>query len=199
MKRVKKLMMAVLVTALSTGMVMAQDLSEVFESDNGRNNIRLEESAYAKYKLVYPVRTAGMVYIKIYDQEGQQVFYDRIKNKYGFMRPYDFSKLPDGNYKFMIQSNGGKIFAEIVHKLHQNDLHISVADAGDKGAYQLIVKGVKKDPVYVSIYDKKDELVFEDVVKVGKNFSRIYSFPENENDLTFVVTHNNYSVAGKVR
>lgn len=192
-------MMAVLVTALSTGMVMAQDLSEVFESDNGRNNIRLEESAYAKYKLVYPVRTAGMVYIKIYDQEGQQVFYDRIKNKYGFMRPYDFSKLPDGNYKFMIQSNGGKIFAEIVHKLHQNDLHISVADAGDKGAYQLIVKGVKKDPVYVSIYDKKDELVFEDVVKVGKNFSRIYSFPENENDLTFVVTHNNYSVAGKVR
>lgn len=191
--------MAVLVTALSTGMVVAQDLSEVFESDNGRNNIRLEESAFARYKLVYPVHTAGTVYIRIYDQEGQQVFSDRIKNKNGFMRPYDFSKLPDGNYKFMIQSNGGKIITEIIHKLHRNDLNISVGDAGEKGAYQLVVRGVKKDPVYVSIYDKKDELVYEDVVKVGKNFSRIYSFPDKAEDLTFVVTQNNTSIARRAR
>ena len=199
MKRVKNLTMAVIVTALSTGMVVAQDLSEVFESDNGRNNIRLEESTFAKYKLVYPVRTAGMVYIRIYDQEGQQVFSDRIRNKNGFMRPYDFSKLPDGNYKFMIHSNGGQIITEIVHKLHQNDLNISVADTGEKGAYQLVVRGVKKDPVFVSIYDKKDELVYEDVVKVGKNFSRIYSLPDKAEDVTFVVTQNNTSIARRAR
>jgi len=199
MKKVKNLTMAVLITALSTGMVTAQDLSEVFESDNGRTNIRLEESAFAKYKLVYPVRSAGIVYVKIYDQDNQLVFSDRIKNKDGFMRPYDFSNLPDGNYKFMIQSDGGQIVTDIVHKLHQYDLDISVADTADKDAYQLLVTGVKKDPVYVSIYDKKDHLVYEDVVNVGKNFTRIYAFPELADDLTFVVTQNNYSVAKRAK
>lgn len=199
MKRVKNLTMAVLVTALSTGMVMAQDLSEVFESDNGRAHIRLEESSATRYKLVYPVRTAGIVYVKIYDQDNQLVFSDRIRNKDGFMRPYDFSDMPDGNYKFTIQSAGGQVTTDIVHKQYKNDLDISVADTDEKDAYRLVVKGVKNDPVYVNIYDQKDRLVYEDVVKVGKNFSRIYAFPELNADFTFVVTQNNYSVAKRAK
>jgi hypothetical protein len=199
MKRAKNLTMAVLVTALSTGMVVAQDLSEVFESDNGRTNVRLEESSYAKYKLIYPVRNAGIVYVKIYDQQGQQVFSDRIRNKNGFMKPYDFSNMPDGNYKFMIKSDGGKIITDVVHKLHEDDLNIALGDTGEKDAYRLVVTGVKKDPVYVNIYDYKDQLVFEDIVKVGKNFSRVYSFPENAKDLTFVVTQNDYSIAKRAK
>jgi len=199
MKRVKNLTIAVLFTVMSTGMVVAQDLSDIFEYDNGRENVRVETSSYARYKLVYPVRSKEMVNIKIYDQKNQLVFSDRIKNLNGFIRPYDLSYLPDGNYKFMIRSTSGFITRDIVHKAAENDLRISIEETGANDSYKLIVKGVSRNPVSVDIYNKEVGLVFKENIKIGKDFSRIYSFKNKVDNLTFIVTQNNSSVIKRIK
>ncbi len=199
MKRVKNLTVAVLFTVLSTGMVIAQDLSEVFEDDNGRENVRLEEFSYARYKLVYPVRNTEVVFVKIYNQNNQLVYSEKIKNKDGFTRPYDISKLPDGKYKFIMKSSNGSIMRDILHKFEKNDLNVSIVGTGTEDSYKLIVRGVSPNPVYVDIYTDKKGLVFEDTIDSGKNFSRVYTFQKKTDNLTFVVTQKNNSVTKHVR
>jgi len=199
MKRVKNLTVAVLFTVMSTGMVVAQDLSEVFEDDNGRENVHLEESSDARYKLVYPVRNTEIVFVKIYNQKNRLVFSERIKNRDGFTRPYDFRNLPDGKYKFMIKSSGGNVVKDIIHKMNEHDLIISIAETGREGSYKLIVKGVNQDPVYVNIYDERRGLIYGETIDVEKDFSKVYTFEKHVINPTFIVTQNNNSVSKRVK
>jgi hypothetical protein len=188
MRRVKKITAVVLLAALSTGMVAAQDLSEVFVNDNGRNDIRLEETSGTVYKLIFPVRNTETVFVKIYDLENHLVYSEKIRNKYGFTRPYDFKDLPDGSYQVRIWTNAGKIIRNFVLRKPVNDLMVAVEETKGHDSYKLIVKGVTKKPLYVDIYDENEELVFEEVLKVDSDFSRVYSFDSKVENPRFTVT-----------
>jgi hypothetical protein len=199
MNRVKNFTAAVLLAVLGTGMVVAQDLSEVFESDNGRHEVRLEEVSGAVYRLVYPVRSAGFVFVKIYNRENQLIYSDRIKNRNGFTRPYDFTGLPDGNYNFQIWSGSGKISRNLILRNPVNHLDVAVEETKNPESYRLIVKGVTREPIYVDIYDENEELVYGETLDVDKDFSRIYSFEKRVDNPVFIVTQRNESVSKSVK
>ena len=133
--------------------------------------------------------TSGYMIVKV-----NRYFPKESKNKNGFTRPYDFSKLPDGKYQFIIKGSHGIVVREIIHKYQHNDLNVSIVDAGKDHSYKLIVKGVSENPVYVDIYDNNTGLVLEDIIKVGRDFSRVYSFENIQGKyLNFIISQeNNY-------
>lgn len=199
MNRVKNFTAAVLMAVLGTGMVVAQDLSEVFENDNGRHDIRLEEVNGTVYRLVYPVQNKGVVFVKIYNRDNQLIYSDRIKNMSGFTRPYDFAGLPDGQYKFRIWTEAGTIKRNLVHRNPVNRLDVAVEETRNPESYKLIVKGVTREPLYVDIYNENEELVFGEMLDVDKDFSRVYSFRQGVDNPVFIVTQRNNSVSRKAK
>jgi len=200
MKRVKNITMAVLVTVIGTGWAMAQGVSTGITSMSDPHEVQVVSRADARYKLVYPFKKTEMVWIRIYDSEQHLLLSEKVKNQDGFMKSYDFSNLSEGLYTINIQSKSGTIRKEVYHKYQHKDIDVAVEKYPDNNSYHLVVKGVKRDPVYVDILDAQKETIFEDVVDVGKNFSREYKFEEKLPDIvTFRVSTKDQSIEKEVK
>jgi hypothetical protein len=91
----------------------------------------------------------------------------------------------------LIRSSSGFITRDIIHKSSANDLAVSILKSKSGDSCKLLVKGVSHNPVFVDIYEYEVGLVFEDTIDIGKDFSRIYSFVDKVDKLTFVVTQQN--------
>ena len=195
-------MIAVGITVISTGWAIAQEVStsELEASKKIKENIQVVHELDAHYKLVYPVKKTEQVRIRIYDDENRLLLSEKVENHEGFMKSYDFSNLADGIYTINIQSPSGIISKEVYHSYQKDDIDFSVERHPDKKSFRLVVRGVQKDPVYVDIMDEKSVKIFEDIIDIGKGFSRTYRFdgrlPDN---LLFRVSSANTSITKEVR
>lgn len=202
MRKVKNITMAVLVIVISAGWATAQEVStsEMEASIRIPENVQVVPELDSRYKLVYPIKKTEQVRIKIYDNENHLLLSEKVENHEGFMKSYDFSNLSDGIYTINIQSPSGIISKEVYHRYQKNDIDFSVERDKDNKAFRLVVRGVRKDPVYVDIMDEESEKIFEDTIDVGKSFSRTYRFkgkvPEN---IFFRVSSADRSVTKEVR
>src|SRR5579864_5552739 len=55
------------------------------------------------FKLYYKSENAGRVKITIEDEKGNTVFSETMKNADGFVRPYNFQELPEGQYTIAVE------------------------------------------------------------------------------------------------
>ncbi len=194
--------MAVLVTVISTGWAIAQEVStsEMEASKKIPESIQVVPEFNARYKLVYPVKKTEQVRIRIYDDENHLLLSENVENHKGFMKSYDFSNLSDGMYTINIQSLSGVISKEVYHRYQKDDIDFSVERNPDNESFRLVVSGVRKEPIFVDIMDENRERIYEDTVDVGKSFSRTYRFkgrvPEN---VLFRVSSANSSITKEVR
>lgn len=185
MRRVKNIVLAALVTVIGAGWATAQEVStsEMEASKEIPENIQVVPEFDARYKLVYPVKKTEPVRVRIYDSENRLLLSEKVENHEGFMKSYDFSNLSDGLYTINIQSPSGIISKEVYHQYNNDDIDFSVEKDSNNNSFRLVVMGVKKDPVYVDIMDEERVKIFEDIIDVGKSFSRTYRFkgrlPEN--------------------
>lgn len=202
MRRVKNITIAVLVTVISAGWASAQGVStsEMESSIKIPENVQVVPELDSRYKLVYPIKKTEQVRIRIYDSENHLLLSEKVENHVGFMKSYDFSNLSDGIYTINIQSPSGIVSKEVYYRYLKNDIDFYVEKDPYNKAFRLVVKGVKKDPVYVDIMDEESEKIFEDTIDVGKSFSRTYRFkgkmPEN---IFFRVSSADRSVTKEVR
>ena len=91
-------------------------------------------------------------------------------------------------------------FCYHAHQNQKNDIDFSVERDKDNKAFRLVVKGVRKDPVYVDIMDEESETIFEDTIDVGKSFSRTYRFKDKvPGNIFFRVSSADRSVTKEVR
>jgi hypothetical protein len=194
--------MAVLVMVISAGWVTAQEIStsQMEASITIPENVQVVSELDSRYKLVYPIKKTEQVRIRIYDDENHLLLSEKVENHEGFMKSYNFSNLSDGIYTINIQSPSGVISKSIYHQYQRNDIDFSVEKDPLNKSFRLVVKGVRKDPVYVDILDDESEKIFEDTIDVGKSFTRTYRFkgklPEN---ISFRVSSANRSVTKEVR
>jgi hypothetical protein len=180
MKKVKNFAMAALVTVIGAGWASAQGIStsETEANRSKADGIQVIKGIDARYKLIYPIKKTEHVRIEIYDKKSQLLFSERVENRDGFMKSYDFSNLPDGTYKIKISSRSNLVTKNIYHRYPQHDIDFYVEKNPEEKSFRLVVKGVKKNPVYVDFLNTDYSTLFEDIVEVGKSFSRVYKFEE---------------------
>ena len=139
--------MVVLVTVIGTGWVMAQGGSSKEKGMSNSDDFLVIPEAEAIYRLVYPVKEAETVWVKIYDPEKQELFSERVKNQ-------------DGLYTIAVQTKNGKITKEINHKYQRDDINVSVNKDPADNSYDLLVTGVMKDPVYIDLLDANRNTIY---------------------------------------
>jgi len=129
------------------------------------------------YKLYYVDQIPqGKVVVTILDQAGELVQKDVIRNESAFVRPYNFSKQPAGNYT-MVVDNGQKSFSTTLTFGVVNaaqDLKVAVEEAGDN-RFKLVVKEANMTPVSVSLTNVEGEVIFTELISRQANFSKVYN------------------------
>ena len=88
MRRVKNITIAVVITVISTGWAIAQEVStsEMEASKRIPESIQVLYEFDARYKLVYPVKKTEQVRIRIYDDENRLLLSEKVENHEGFMK-----------------------------------------------------------------------------------------------------------------
>jgi hypothetical protein len=145
------------------------------------------------YKLIYVSDKKVPVKVTLINNQGQKLQIDRIVNEKGFMRPYNLSNLPTGEYQLEV-NDGGSIITKTLQlgilSSRQKNGSLSVNTTKDEQRVKLTVLGVEDKPVYIKVYDRFNRLVMEDVVDVRKNFSKTYDFSKMSLDgFTFEVAN----------
>ena len=65
------------------------------------------------FKVIYDSPGLNKVEVKIYDESGNIVFSEKLNSRSGFIRPYNFEKMPEGDYNISVVDESGEYTEKI--------------------------------------------------------------------------------------
>ena len=148
-------------------------------------------------KLFYQSEKQGKVIVRIFDVNNALVHVDRIHNKNGFVRPYNFKELSEGEYRFEITDFDGKVEKVVEHSIKKAERNamirarLSSVDENEN-KMKLDVLGVTDEVVFVKILDNNREEIYSETIDIQNSFSRIYNLKKlRDREVSFEVLTEN--------
>jgi hypothetical protein len=148
----------------------------------------------ATVKLFYKGTEQTNVKVLILNDLNKIVFSEKIKNTDGFVRPYNFSSLPDGNYSIQLIDNAGSQIKEVSYTRErvaesksEKVMHVTQLD-GSSNKFVLSVPNVGDDEITVTIYNEENAILYTAKENIVGNFAKIYNLKNYQGKVTFVVT-----------
>jgi len=127
-------------------------------------------------KLFYRGEQSGKVKVTIYNDKGNAVFRETMYQIENFMRPYNFSELPEGEYTLELRDDQGLHYQKVTHSslIQKRVAHlIRLNEAENK--YMLAIPNVGPDALTVKIYDKDNILLYQGTEAIEGNFAKVYN------------------------
>ena len=130
-------------------------------------------------RVIYKTTSSSQVKVTISDADGNEVFAEKVNSYEGFIRPYNFSQLPKGDYKISLTDQTGE--------------HTKKVSTADKEWVARVVKLKSRDDKYlvsvpyqgmgefaVQIFDRNDQLVFVEKPNPQEDFAMVFNLKELE-------------------
>jgi hypothetical protein len=141
------------------------------------------------FKLYYKGSQSTDVKVAIRDAGDHTLFAETIKKSDGFVRPYNFSHLPDGEYTIQIDDKNGRQIQKISYKREKTETFAHLLKvSGSDAKYLLTVSNRANGDVTVRIYDDADNIIYNKREEVSKDFAKIYNLEGIPGRFTFEVT-----------
>ena len=140
-------------------------------------------------KLLYKGAKPTDVKVNILNQENQVIFTDKIKGTDGFIRPYNFSNLPQGSYSFELVDNlGNREIKHVDYKLESRKkvMHV-VRVGGTTDKFVLSVPNSGESQLSINIYNENGRMIHTEREQIAGDFARVYSIKDNSGRVTFEV------------
>ncbi|MEM6360144.1 MAG: T9SS type A sorting domain-containing protein [Bacteroidota bacterium] len=172
-------------------------LSSAFASEKG--DITVISDSSAVFRVYYSKPNVSKVKVSIYNESGQKVFGETIRNREGFVRPYNMKELPAGVYTFEIEDeNETKRFeytyADKSFRTTGSSLIVSVKKL-DADKFLLALGNAKNEEVKIEILNEKNELLYSAAELVENQFAQLYNLQSiSSRKLTFKI----FNKAGEV-
>lgn len=175
MKRLTLLASALLVTVGS--FAANGNTTPVKERNEDQSKIAIIQGREVM-KLVYLNEVSDRVSISVYNEKGQKLVSTSVKSKDGFIQPFNFTQVEEGEYTFEITDDSGTIIENI--SLDRTETNIStVYKIKDSDKYRLNVLS-EGDDITVKIMDEDLNVIHEDKFMDADSFSRIYDLSEHK-------------------
>lgn len=130
----------------------------------------------AVVKLFYRAEQAGKVKVTIYNERGRIVFTETMKDREHFMRPYNFSRLPSGDYTIELLDAQGTRVKTIHHaKEERRRTAYLTRLSEDENKYMLSVLNEGSNPLTVRIYDAYSRMVYNNTEVIHGDFAAVYN------------------------
>lgn len=144
------------------------------------------------FKLYYKGSQQDDVKVSILDNSRRIVFSEIIRNVEGFVRPYNFSSLPEGDYTIQISDKEGRQIERISNKKEKGEAlaHLLKVN-GSEAKYLLTVSNKNTNDVIVKIYDSTNNIVYNKREAASSDFAKVYNLEGIGGEFTFEVTDGN--------
>lgn len=172
-------------------------MSSAFASDKG--DIVVLSDSSAVFRVYYSKPNVSKVRVSIRNEKGQQVFTETIKNKEGFVRPYNMKELPTGTYTIEVEDGDEKrtysyTYREESFRTTSSSLIVSVKKLDD-ARFLLALGNASNEEVKIRIYDNNNEVIYSATELVANQFAQLYNLKSVDTDrLTFKI----FNKAGEV-
>ena len=180
---------AALLAVVSTGLFAGNDR----DNTNDTQAIVRNSSKNAVYQLVYTSASENSVKVSIMDANGNLIMTDKIQNATeGFMRPYNFSGLAEGNYLIEVQDGKNTVKLPVTHKRNVEEINVKIKALAIEKKYQLTMLGSSEYGLQVDILDQTNKLVYTEYIDAHSSFSKVYDLSKvRANNFTFEVKSSN--------
>ena len=149
----------------------------------------------ALVKLFYRGEHSGKVKVTIYDENGTVVFKEVVENHEHFMRPYNFSSLPSGEYTIQIADENGTRIEKVEHGVSKKKRPANLWRVNpDSNKYMLSVPRNGSDELVVKIYDERNTVIYQETARMSGDFAKVYDLSQVKGAHTFEITDNNGGV-----
>jgi hypothetical protein len=140
-------------------------------------------------KLFYKGTKQADVKVSIYNAANTLVYSETIKNVDGFVRPYNFTNLEEGEYSIELHGENGRQVERVIYKLGKveklaNVMHVT----GESNKYILSVANKGQDVLTIKIYGDKGILLYSKTENVDGDFAQVYNLDKYKGNVTFEVS-----------
>lgn len=166
----KKILMMVVVIMIASGAAVARRLAP----ESAANAIVVKSGS--TFKVSYNREESSNVKVSIFNDHGQLVFSEVIHKVSSFVRPYNFSGLPEGRYTIEINDGNSKIIESVLHEKTRSEKHVKwVPVNGEDQKFVLSVSNKGTDVITVNIYDVWGNLKHTETQKITGDFAKVYN------------------------
>ncbi len=139
-------------------------------------------------KLYYQPVEQMDVKISIHDATDQIVFSEIVKKADGFVRPYNFSKLPEGDYTIEIVDKNGKQIESVTHGESKAEklAHLTKIPGSEK--YVLSVSNKDSGIMTVRIFDSSNNVIYDHQELAAGDFAKVYNLEKFSGRFVFEIT-----------
>ncbi len=172
--------------ALAGAAVFARGAEEPTKTSNTAI-IKKSESTFA---LVYQAEESATVKVSIRDEANKLVFVEVLRDVNGFIRPYNFSTLPEGNYSIVIEGEGTKQVEKIAYFAGTSQKRAFVTKlVGDR--FLVSAPVTQEEQLTIRIYNQRQQLLHKETHAVDSDFAKIYRIEKLDGAVTFEVVRGN--------
>lgn len=134
-------------------------------------------------KLVYKNESLANVKVSISDEKGSAVYSEELISVHGFIRPYNFSELPKGNYTICVIDGNGEDIEKVCYKDKPWLTHMSQL-ATDENKVMVSVPQQGESEFSVHVYDHNDRLVYSEKQQTNKEYGKVFDLKDLEQGAT---------------
>lgn len=178
-----------LISVLAAGaLAMAKGPGKPGEESSG---FTVMKSGSAQFKLIYKASEAANVRVAIYNDRQELVFSEVFRKRSGFLRPYNFENLPEGQYTVELVSPEGKQVQTIIHRYElptPSSVRVTRISS-EENKYLITAKG--EDEITVRITDDRNQLLRLDRHEVKGEFAQVYNLKKVNGSFTIQVSDKN--------
>ncbi len=132
-------------------------------------------SGSSLFKLYYTDYRVADVKVTILNSSGNAVFTEKFKKTNGFIRPYNFKGLAEGDYTIAIENADGRRTEKVHYNGGKIEKHINFVKLAEEGKYLFSVTTRASDLVNVNIYNGYQELIHSQARVVNNEFAEVFN------------------------
>jgi hypothetical protein len=96
----------------------------------------------------------------------------------GFLRPYNFDGLPEGQYTVKVEDENGKTVEKVNYKAGRVEKLIHLQKLQNENKYMLSISSPKPEDVFIYIFDEKDNLIYNEIQSINGGFAQVYNLQD---------------------
>lgn len=142
-----------------------------------------------KYRIIYQAPAEENVTVQILDKKNELVYTEKLKTS-GFVKKYDLSYLPKGEYQIEVKS-GEYLFSEKLVVGDVSGFNFLLTPQKDRA---VSIVGSHRDGKDMTIYilDQDDQVVYRESIDNTQQVHKRYNFSELKGEsVTFLLYHDN--------